>query len=68
LVRILVWSCPGEDVFCTLESDDGRRREELFVSAERLQEQRSQPQKTVLGLSPDEDVFCTLETDDGRRT
>jgi hypothetical protein len=34
----------------------------LFVSKRTLQEQRSQPQKSVLGLSPGEDGFCSSAT------
>jgi hypothetical protein len=40
----------------------------LFVSKRRLQKQRPQPQKTVLGSIPGEEAFCTLDSNNGRRT
>jgi hypothetical protein len=46
---------PGEGGFCSTETKHDRRtapRPKLFVSTKRLQEQRSQPQKSVLGSSP----------------
>jgi hypothetical protein len=45
--KTVLGSIPDEDVFSTLETNDGRRtkiRSALFVSARTLQEQRPQPQ------------------------
>jgi hypothetical protein len=58
-------------VFVARETEHDKRtapRPELFVTARRLQEQRPQPERTVLGSSHGEDVFCTLETNDTRTT
>jgi hypothetical protein len=46
-------SSPGEDVFCPLETNDGRRtwiRPTLFISVRRLKEQTPQPRKKCPGL------------------
>jgi hypothetical protein len=42
-------------------------RPKLFISTEKLQEQRSQPRKTVMGSRPGGD-FCTSKTKHDRRT
>jgi hypothetical protein len=39
-----------------------------FVSVRRLQEQRPQARKVVLGLSPDEDDFCSSKAKHRSRT
>jgi hypothetical protein len=39
----------------------------LFFSERRLQEQRSQPSRSVLCSSPSEDGFCSSETKQVRR-
>jgi hypothetical protein len=41
-----------------------RIEQKLFVSVERLQEQRLQTKETILGSSPAEGVFCTLKIND----
>jgi hypothetical protein len=61
-----ICSSPVEDGFCSSGSQHDRRkapRTELVVSVKRLQEQRPQPQKTVLCLSPNENGFqiCNLK-------
>jgi hypothetical protein len=55
-----------EEGFCSLETKHNRMtmpRPELFVSKRRLQKQRPQPLKTVLGSIPGEDVFCNEVTE-----
>jgi hypothetical protein len=37
-------------------------RPRLFVSKRRLQKQRPEPRKIVLGSIPSEDVFCSSDT------
>jgi hypothetical protein len=60
---------PPEDSFCSLGTKHDRRtapKPKLFAPVTRLQEQRPQLQKTVLGSSPDEDGFSSLETKHNR--
>jgi hypothetical protein len=67
--KIVLNSCPGDAVSCSLETKHDRRKAakvKLFVSERRLQEQSSQSQQTVLGLIPDH-VFCCSETNHDRR-
>jgi hypothetical protein len=48
-------SSPGEGSFCSSETKHDRRtapRPKMFLSVVRLQEQKPQPQKIVLGSSP----------------
>jgi hypothetical protein len=54
-------SSPGEGGSHSSGSKHNRKtapRPKLFISVRRLQEQRPQPRKIVLGTSPDEDGFC----------
>jgi hypothetical protein len=58
-------------MICSSETKHDRTtapRPKLFVSASRLQEQRPQHRKTVMGSSPDEDDFYSSETKHDRRT
>jgi hypothetical protein len=48
--------------------EDQCQDQRCLILVGRLQEQRPQPQKTVLGLNPSEDGFCSLETNHDRRT
>jgi hypothetical protein len=60
LRKSVLSSSPSEGGSCTSEIKHDRRtapRPKLFVSKRRLQEQRPQPQKSVLGSSPGENVF-----------
>jgi hypothetical protein len=53
----------GEGGFCSWESKHDSRtapRPKLFVSARRLQEQKSQPRKCVLGSSTGKDSFVCI--------
>jgi hypothetical protein len=58
-------SSPDEDGFCSLKTKHKRRTAptpKLYVSAWRLQKQRSQNPRIVLGSSPGEYDVCTLKT------
>jgi hypothetical protein len=69
--KSVLGSSTGENVFCILETNDGRRkqiRRTLFSSARRFCNKGHKPEKTVLSSSPGEGVFCTLETKYGRGT
>jgi hypothetical protein len=66
LVRFPVRTVPAARKLCKI--DERRQRPKLYVSKRRLQKQRPQPRKTVLGSSPDEDIFCSSETKHDRRT
>jgi hypothetical protein len=62
---------PGEGGSCSSETKHNRRtapRPKLFVSERRLQKQRHQTRKIVLGSSPGEDGFYSLETKHDKRT
>jgi hypothetical protein len=57
--RFLI-SIPGEGGSCRSETKQDRRtapRPNLFISPRRLQEQRLQPRKSVLGSSPSDNAF-----------
>jgi hypothetical protein len=60
--------CPGEGSFCSSELSMIEERHHDWSCFERkLQEQRLQPKKFVLGQSPDEDGLCSMETKHDRR-
>jgi hypothetical protein len=58
-------STTGKEVFCGLETKHDRRmvpRQKFFASARKLQKQRPQCNKSVLGSSASDDVFSSLKT------
>jgi hypothetical protein len=61
----------GEGSSCSSETKHDRRtapRPKLFVSKRRLQKQRPQRRRTILGSSSDKDDFCSSKTKHDIRT
>jgi hypothetical protein len=62
---------PNTEVFCGSENKHDRRtapRQKLFVSVRKLQEQKPQHYKSVLGLTPGKDISSNSKTMQDRRT
>jgi hypothetical protein len=60
LLKIVLSSSPSEGGFCSSETKHDRRtarRSKLFVAVRKLQKERPEPRKTVLGSSDGENAF-----------